>query len=739
MEPLQDFGFKESAYERPLQKWICGRAADGSACHVGPTARGRCWFRGGRCGGRVQYECIPALVNGRANCMRPKSQGGKCTSGPLFDGTCSRPVPCQPVRSLRARRGVVAFCIAAGTLSTLFLILSVPAARLAFISPGELGFHHGALATGRSSSDPVCQNCHAATSTGLAGWLARQSGADVAMSQSHLCMDCHDFGDGENALQAHSLPPPGPSGTAEPSTTVVRAVSSRGATARRTELRPSERMSPSTGGETLSLSLARLVSDGPADADGRLACATCHQEHRGRRASMTRMDDAQCQICHAAAFGSFSRGHPDVSQRYAFRRVTHLKFDHVSHYDGTLPDDDSGEALQCVTCHAPDATGRHMVLNDFETSCAECHEDDINTEDGDGIPVFALPRFATKLSAEQRGVLGYWPGDAEGEAELTPYMKLLLLGDAGYESGHDVAADLRVWSRVDATATRGDCSMDDVAAIGRLAAAVRRLVDDLGDSATFQARLERAFGPRLAAADVDALSGGSHGYALVRTGAQNWLADPAAGAARTGDTEGHWAREDDAYTISYHPIEHADRFVKAWLDLVTPLRDAGADGDPVREAARRIFDELAADEAPGQCLKCHSSGTIEPRRSDRRTTLVSGRQADSQDSRVRWHPGLGVDDGWRLTVFSHAPHLSLLPNCTTCHRQNAEYDKDKFLAGYQPGATHIVGSFAPIRMDTCTACHTPERAGDSCLQCHNYHGRAPVHRRRAAARKRDPV
>ncbi|MFW5896147.1 MAG: hypothetical protein ACOCUA_02060 [archaeon] len=31
------------------------------------------------------------------------------------------------------------------------------------------------------------------------------------------------------------------------------------------------------------------------------------------------------------------------------------------------------------------------------------------------------------------------------------------------------------------------------------------------------------------------------------------------------------------------------------------------------------------------------------------------------------------------------------------------------------------GEFQPIQRNTCASCHTPDRAGDSCLDCHNYH------------------
>ena len=57
--------------------------------------------------------------------------------------------------------------------------------------------------------------------------------------------------------------------------------------------------------------------------------------------------------------------------------------------------------------------------------------------------------------------------------------------------------------------------------------------------------------------------------------------------------------------------------------------------------------------------------------------------------------------------------------CLTCHAWQPDA---KFADGYKDHDPYTSASnFAPIELNTCADCHTNERAGDSCLLCHNYH------------------
>ena len=73
-EQLPSPDFNSSQYERPNQNWICGKAKDGKACHLGPDAKGHC---------HATAECKPALkmkpgeTKGRYYCTRTAQFGGR--------------------------------------------------------------------------------------------------------------------------------------------------------------------------------------------------------------------------------------------------------------------------------------------------------------------------------------------------------------------------------------------------------------------------------------------------------------------------------------------------------------------------------------------------------------------------------------------------------------------------------------------------------------------------------------
>ncbi len=77
---LQNTGWKESPYERPNQKWICGKACTSDPCDIGPSP----------------------------------------------DGICRMPdQKCKPIRSWRSRRGMATFLIVMLTLVVLSLALII--------------------------------------------------------------------------------------------------------------------------------------------------------------------------------------------------------------------------------------------------------------------------------------------------------------------------------------------------------------------------------------------------------------------------------------------------------------------------------------------------------------------------------------------------------------------------------------------------------------------------------------
>ncbi|MGA8262639.1 MAG: hypothetical protein WB783_20740 [Arenicellales bacterium] len=198
----------------------------------------------------------------------------------------------------------------------------------------------------------------------------------------------------------------------------------------------------------------------------------------------------------------------------------------------------------------------------------------------------------------------------------------------------------------------------------------------------------------------DILSGGGGGASGGEA-----AGTPAAEAQPPKPNPESWTRfggwYHDYFALVYRPSGHADRFLERWLEVT-----ATAMGGSAKPVAAPIFTELSAKDAPGQCMKCHSS-----------------------DSK----PGGGLALNWRgkqndphaqhFTRFVHAPHLTLLTEskgCTDCH----SYDETaKYLAGFDNHDPKTYASnFQPITQAACDQCHVERSAGNACVQCHLYHG-----------------
>ncbi|MDB5303020.1 MAG: hypothetical protein JWM97_569 [Phycisphaerales bacterium] len=402
---LQQFGVEQSAYERPNQKWVCGRAAAGAPCHHGPDVSGRCH---GGC------ECRPMQSGSRWTCTRSAAAGGPCDSGPLPDGSCCRPVrTCRPVRSLRARRAAVVAWTCALTLGLLLAGLGRNWQR--FASPGPLSFAHGPiLAAGDGGHAPPgavrrpvagnqgCGACHVAGQTGPTGWAAAAT-TSHPHHESGLCLDCHRadpaFHDRASAMQPHGL--------------------QRGAL-----LPVTAHLSIASG--TADFSLLPGALSPPAGQNGAIDCATCHHEHRGSAVRLSSMDNTSCQACHVAKFGSFRDDHPPF-RTYPSAGPRAVAFDHARHRDQHFP---KTESFQCGSCHTPSSDGSALQPPRFDAACARCHSEHFNGKSEpsrSGIVLFQLPALDLKSLEELKVEIGQWPRyDGDPPVRLSPFLRMLL-------------------------------------------------------------------------------------------------------------------------------------------------------------------------------------------------------------------------------------------------------------------------------------------------------------------------
>ncbi|NKB70988.1 MAG: hypothetical protein GKR89_28285 [Candidatus Latescibacteria bacterium] len=661
MPPLQGTGADQSPYQRPGQKWICGHSSDGAPCRIGPSSQGQC---------RATWECTPAEQGTRWRCMRPASAGGPCSEGPLPSGSCSRTVPpCQPIRSLNARRGLVirlAVIFSFALVLLLFLPLLLPPFDPApgqwgdqlqrwaelIVSPGALSMPHNTIAN--------CNQCHPA-----------DMGQSADLGSTTACLECHSGPAAPDktphSLQPHSLQP-------QQLAALTQQASQRGASP-----------TPSALQNLFGLEV-------PKNEHGAMACATCHREHRGRLASITHMDAQRCQACHLGAIDQLT-SHPEFSQYPPVQ--SRYRFDHQAHAQ-RMP----GAQFACANCHSADPRGIDMQIARFETACSSCHTHTEQIAGGPGLALFQLPAVDIKILDEALAEIGEWPSEATYDglgAELEPFMELLLRADPETKKALEILNE--------AGAELGDLSGHDDAVVragARLAWGIKEVFYDLLVEGTdgLEERLAVSLGDSLAPHWATLLAGGSRQPAwmpLVERALEQWLPNieeevedyrdgfgtplvPLDEYADLGNArQSSWVSEE--YLLLYHPRRHGDPLMRNWIDLLinNPARRSG----PLAGMAPQLLDE----KGPGRCAKCHSP-------------------ADGDLGPVQWRRSTAKG----LTRFAHSPHLLHKLECENCHSMEPP-----------PAGSLDASGFAPLTKSFCLACHGRENSPETCLDCHNYH------------------
>jgi hypothetical protein len=684
MRWLQEFGFDKSLYERPNQKWVCGRARDGHCCLAGPDAHGNC---------TATTECRPLRKGDHWHCTRPSTLGGPCAEGPLPDGRCCREIPrCSPVRSVRSLRGITVLMVVGATLASLVMCLGSKYGQRLF-SPGELSFAHG-------SAD--CYKCHGPLQASAASWLPTAAIPSSAHDNSVLCLKCHNVG--EAPFQPHSL-------STQHLHLLTLASLKQNSAAR----------------EPARFALVSFISSVGHGGESDIACATCHKEHQGREADIKKITDSQCQNCHATQFASFAEGHPSFT-RYPFYRRTRIIFDHQSHLRGHFAEPAVAKFAPgtCLDCHQTDPRGGAMLVKPFEVVCASCHGDQIKGKSAvtPGIPIISIPRMDDqRLSGDYS--IGEWPEDAD--QPLGPFLRLLLSGDPQLRAAMDElqAADLSNLPKTDPKKLK---------AAQTLAWGIKSLIFDLGtrgqdewikridlglgrtltsseqegvtaflSADTLQAAFQSSF-PHLQQEVLAYRKDSSHSPTQLVPSPP--LASPSTVKAASPDawvSQGGWYSLDGTFTLSYHPRGHADRFLSSWMNLTV---DASHTADPADSQA--FFNILSTPTTAGLCSKCHSID-------------------DTPARQVNWtsRPDT-LEHGFNR--FSHMAHLSLLDmtGCLKCHpmKMNENNAADSYASAFAPGkhdASIFHSNFQMIDKSVCASCHQPNRVREDCLLCHNYH------------------
>ncbi|MBI1375255.1 MAG: hypothetical protein GC159_21260 [Phycisphaera sp.] len=702
--PLQQTGYKDSAYERPNQKYQCGWAEDGRPCRAGPTRKGGCTAA-------AQASCTPRKEGDRWHCGRLEAFGGACEHGPMPDGACCHPEPehqvCQPRLCHRARRGRLTLLSAGLVLAFLTMMLAGPWS-LAFVSPGKLTAAHSAIEPAPGDANN-CSACHSAADGSSANFLAAAfrdppASHEGMAGDSTKCVACHFTAAGRDRahlMAAHSMDPAQLKLLAEshPAAKLLSAA-------------------PATGDQALA---AFTGAPDPAA----LACSTCHHEHRGRDFALTAMSDTSCQVCHSGRFASFNDGHPEFG--LVPRHRSGIAFNHQTHYEANFGD----TKFDCTRCHVADAKGFSMLVKPFEQACAGCHNQGRDDHHGDEIKKNSMIVFQLPEMEVAEGV--YWPKDTAVGERIKPLVRLLLAGDEKARPAFKAFTE-----DLDAAGVPLDWLPKDPKLATQLAAAMKRLVLDLTDPSEAPTRIAE----RLAIA-LDTKPDDPRVVKLAEQLATmqfpltawqtTWLKQVAADADGKkvdldekpeepkwdpADLPAGWYVDPADVSVNYGPTAHADPLLHNLLDLLAAHADpTSLPSDPKAEIppskndaeflarVRTIaFQDLASKDFGGalyaSCVRCHTLDKV------------------GAGYRINWT----VVGRYPLTTgfgkFNHSPHMSILTepdNCRHCHE----------IAGKDAAPASVQHGFVAHRSETCAACHAPDKAPNNCVTCHFYHMNRP--------------
>ena len=359
------------------------------------------------------------------------------------------------------------------------------------LMPGPLSAAHGSLSN--------CQDCHSGVGEGKFGWLHRVIAPSDPHADSKSCMSCHKIT--RDALNPHGVDD--------------RTLKQRTETLAKL-VKPDD---------TTLLANARhyLFTAESATSNG-VFCATCHTEHDGRRADMTKVADSRCQACHVIQFDDFENGHLDY-RNYPFRRRTRIQFDHDQHFKTNFPEAVSRKRNtgkvpgRCVDCHEPSADRLHMAVKPFSQTCGSCHLSQILGKERatgpKGVALLTLPGLDVETLQDKKYALGNWPRDSE--AEVSPLMALLI-GVDDRRRGL-----LRIVQGLDLL-DLSKASENQLKAVTAFAWEIKKLIHDLitSDTSMIKNRIRKATGTKISEERVGRLIAALPRDVLIGS-QQEWL------------------------------------------------------------------------------------------------------------------------------------------------------------------------------------------------------------------------
>ena len=316
-----------------------------------------------------------------------------------------RPVRTRPVRQPKAAWQVFPSSWR-DRLAVLLAILTVVCMGAALLLARDTRFLMPGPLTSAHSAIEKCSACHTKSGSGRLTWLRGLVAGDP-VADSNACLTCHKMPD--TAFNAHSA-----------SVALLEQ-----STKRLTKVAAKTPAPQSARAQNVAFPTDAMVAHG-------LLCATCHQEHQGVNFTLDKISNEQCRSCHVVKFDSFDGRHPKF-ESYPFKRRTRIIYDHAGHFGKHFPEVAKKYPARqipatCSTCHNSREDKRVMAVAPFEQTCTSCHLDQIvgneRVSGPKGIAFLTLPGLDLLTLKKKKASIGEWP--AESEAELTPFMKVMI-------------------------------------------------------------------------------------------------------------------------------------------------------------------------------------------------------------------------------------------------------------------------------------------------------------------------
>lgn len=485
---------------------------------------------------------------------------------------------------------------------------------------------------------------------------------------------------------------------------------------------------------------------GVADRAETLNCAQCHNDHRGREASLRAVSDLECAACHS--FRSL-QGHPEFAAlREKVAPQGGMDFDHDRH----VVEAEKARGATCQTCHEQTPDRRGFQPMTFERQCASCHlkngllagETDFIPPDlvvlPADVPAESLGASRPEIQSNPRGrykavglrhrdewvlynaarLRGGIDREGEGAERVALRARVSYLEQLERTSGPRVVAAVQRDAAIEnlraeigaldrQIAAPGDGSTDE-AALAELASTAQSILASLqaadpsaavpaADGGDFEARRSELVSL------LDAVEQRGGDALRVRVGALRQRVLELRAGTTSLDALLRMRRQRQRLLDRYRIEQEIDASPADRAE--TPSQDATIDRTELNRTLQQLRARLlAVEQAPGMpapasederqarssgleslltpCLKCHQ---LDPGRSRLAAVQITG-------------PVM------RQAHFNHAPHTTEA-TCESCH---STIRASKLAADV---------NLPPVA--SCRTCHQPSQVKSGCATCHVYH------------------